>query len=313
MLTVLDLFSGACGGWSLGMHLAGGFRTVAACEIDPWRRAAFGRRNHEALLYADVRDLTAARLLDDLGRLPDVVVASPPCQDASSANHRGRGVDGDRTGLFFEYLRLVREVRPRWCVAENVSGIRVRGVDRVLEGLQEAGYACWPVVVGADDVGANHRRKRVWIVAADADCLELRQQPRWCGGANWAYTAEPACRRDGSDSDGQGEHALPGDAAAMGRRAGAAILARSYAANTECGRSDRRDIRSSTPPAILPAEDDGAPWAHWNGGPPRAGLLDDGLPARLAGRRIAAFGDAVIPQLPFLLGRWIMMMEGMEP
>ena len=164
--TVLDLFSGACGGWSLGLHRAG-FETVAACEFDPWRRAVFAQNFPGVKLYDDVRSLTADRIVCDLGYFPDCVVGSPPCQDASAANTKGRGVDGERTGLYFEAVRIVREGRPRWCAFENVVGIRNRGIDRVLDALEALGYAFEPTVVGASDVGANHERKRSWVLAFD--------------------------------------------------------------------------------------------------------------------------------------------------
>ena len=164
--TVLDLFSGACGGWSLGLHRAG-FETVAACEFDPWRRAVFAQNFPGVKLYDDVRILTADRIVSDLGYFPDCVVGSPPCQDASAANTKGRGVDGERTVLYFEAVRIVREGRPRWCAFENVAGIRNRGIDRVLDALEALGYAFEPTVVGASDVGANHERKRSWLLAFD--------------------------------------------------------------------------------------------------------------------------------------------------
>jgi DNA (cytosine-5)-methyltransferase 1 len=67
--------------------------------------------------------------------------------------------------LFWEMLRIVQEVRPRWCLFENVPALRTRGADDVLVAMEEAGYTCWPFVVGAWAVGAPHRRDRVWIVA----------------------------------------------------------------------------------------------------------------------------------------------------
>src|SRR5882724_9287460 len=134
-MRALDLFCGAAGGWSLGLHRAG-MTTVAACEIDPWRRERFARNFPDAKLYDDVRTLTADELRAD-GIVPDIIVGSPPCQDASTANTSGRGVDGERTGLFFEAVRLVDECRPRWAAFENVPGIRRRGIDRVLGKLEE--------------------------------------------------------------------------------------------------------------------------------------------------------------------------------
>lgn len=172
-MRVLDLFSAAAGGWSLGLHRAG-FQTVAACEWIDWRRALYAENNPGVLIYDDVRTLTGERLLADLGTLPDIVVGSPPCQDISSANTKGKGVDGERSGLFFEAVRIIGEVRPRWFALENSANLRTRGADRVLGELEGLDYACWAVVVGGDNIGANHERKRSWLIGrdtfADADC-----------------------------------------------------------------------------------------------------------------------------------------------
>ena len=170
-MRVLDLFSAAAGGWSLGLHRAG-FETVAACEWIDWRRALYAENNPGVLIYDDVRTLTGERLLADLGTLPDIVVGSPPCQDISSANTKGKGVDGERSGLFFEAVRIIGEVRPRWFALENSANLRTRGADRVLGELEGQGYACWAVVVGGDNIGANHERKRSWIIGCDADQVE---------------------------------------------------------------------------------------------------------------------------------------------
>lgn len=166
MIEVLDLFSAAAGGWSLGMHRAG-FSTIAACEVEAWRRALYSENNPGVKVYDDVRTLTADRLLADLGRLPTIVVGSPPCQDISSANTKGKGVDGERSGLYFEAIRIIDECRPRWFALENSSNLRTRGADPVLAALEAIGYACWAVVVRAGDVGANHERPRCWLIGCD--------------------------------------------------------------------------------------------------------------------------------------------------
>lgn len=166
MREVLDLFSAAAGGWSLGMHRAG-FATIAACEVEAWRRALYSENNPGVKVYDDVRTLTADRLLTDLGRLPSIVVGSPPCQDISSANTKGRGVEGERSGLYFEAIRIIGEVRPRWFALENSANLRTRGADAVIAALETIGYACWPAVVRAGDVGANHERPRCWLIGCD--------------------------------------------------------------------------------------------------------------------------------------------------
>ena len=165
-MRALDLFSAAAGGWSLGLHRAG-FITIAACEIVEWRRILYAEHNPHVRLYEDVRGLTAARLVSDLGILPDIIVGSPPCQDISSANTKGKGIEGERSGLYLEAVRLVGDCRPRWFAFENSPNLRTRGADRVLDELETLGYAVEPCVVGADSVGANHVRKRSWLIGYD--------------------------------------------------------------------------------------------------------------------------------------------------
>jgi DNA (cytosine-5)-methyltransferase 1 len=172
-MRALDLFSAAAGGWSLGLHRAG-FITVAACEIVEWCRILYAENNPHVRLYEDVRDLTAARLLSDLGMLPDIIVGSPPCQDISSANTKGKGIDGERSGLYLEAVRLVGDCRPRWFAFENSANLRTRGADRLLDALEALGYACEPCVVGAENVGANHVRKRSWLIGFDPELLAHR-------------------------------------------------------------------------------------------------------------------------------------------
>lgn len=193
-MKVLDLFSAAAGGWTLGLHRAG-FETIAACEREEWRRILYSENNPGVRLYDDVCTLTGDQLLRDLGTLPDIIVGSPPCQDISSANTKGKGVDGERSGLFFEAIRIVGECRPRWVALENSADLRTRGADRVLAALEALGYAHESCVVGAGDgrrcagVGANHERPRAWILAFDPEQLAhaaevgparfARQDPRY--------------------------------------------------------------------------------------------------------------------------------------
>jgi len=256
-IKALDLFSGAAGGWTLGLHHAG-IETVAACEIDPWRRAVYARRWPAVRLYDDVRTLTGRRLHAD-GIVPELVVGSPPCPDFSNANSRAQGIDGERGGLFLEFVRLVRELRPLWVLAENTPGIRTLGIDRILDSLETTGYACRTVVVGAWHAGAPHRRNRCWLVAR-------RTQDRH---------EQPAADRDSA-----------GLALGQGRRSddGAELtpLERAIAARTG-------------PLAIA-----------WNGGFAGRGGMDHGLPKGVARAALAAYGDAIVPQIAESLGRFVM-------
>lgn len=187
MWRALDLFSGI-GGWSLAAHRKG-IETVAACEIDDWKWRQYSRHFPNVKRYRDVSDLTGSQVLQDVGPI-DIVVGSPPCTDISTANHAGKGVDGDESRLYFEAIRLVREIRPRWCAFENSDNLRSRGADRVLAALEAEGYACWPCVVGAVHAGAPHRRLRSWLIAANADSTGLREQPGRRGGPSWQGEAK---------------------------------------------------------------------------------------------------------------------------
>ena len=202
-MQVLDLFSGI-GGASLGLHWAG-MRTIAFCETEPACAAILARHWPGVPIYDDVRTLTAARLRADGLPMPGLIVGGFPCQDVSLAG-QAAGIDAPRSGLWAHMVRLVAECRPGWVVAENVPGLRSRGADRVLAGLEAAGYACWPVVVGAVHAGAPHRRQRVWIIARAAahpprPRLEVGQPrptnppPRLPAERRGGWPAEPGLRR----------------------------------------------------------------------------------------------------------------------
>jgi DNA (cytosine-5)-methyltransferase 1 len=134
-------------------------RTVGFCEIDEWCRGHLAHHWPGVPVFADIRELRGA----DLGPV-DLICGGFPCQDISEAGKRV-GIEGERSGLWGQMLRLVQELRPRWVVAENVSAIRYRGYDRVASDLEAAGYSCRPIMVAALHVGATQERKRAWIVA----------------------------------------------------------------------------------------------------------------------------------------------------
>ena len=151
----VSLFSGI-GGLDLGLDRAG-WTPIAFVEADEWCRRVLSHRWPGVPLYDDVRSFrwTAGA---------DAVVGGFPCQDVSIAGD-GRGLDGERSGLWFEMLRVVSEARPRWVVGENVPPLRHRGADSVCGGLERIGYSVWPAVVSAADVGAPHLRERVFVLA----------------------------------------------------------------------------------------------------------------------------------------------------
>ncbi len=160
-MKVLDLFSGI-GGFSLGLERAG-MQTVAFCEIDPFCWRVLAKHWPEVPCYDDVRTLTADRLETDRITV-DVICGGFPCQDISLAGI-GAGINGERSGLWREYARLIGELRPRYVVVENVAALLIRGLDRVLGDLAALGYDAEWHCIPAAAVGAPHRRDRVWIIA----------------------------------------------------------------------------------------------------------------------------------------------------
>src|SRR5690606_27634185 len=123
-LRVLDLFSGI-GGFSLGLERTGGFETVAFCEIEEFPRRVLAKHWPEVPCYHDVRELTADTLRRD-GIAVDVICGGFPCQDISEAGKLG-GIEAERSGLWSEIVRLVRELRPQFLIVENVADLLIRG------------------------------------------------------------------------------------------------------------------------------------------------------------------------------------------
>jgi len=160
-MKVLSLFSGI-GAFDLGLERAG-MTTVAFAEIDPFCRRVLARHWPEVPCYDDVRTLTADRLRAD-GIAVDVIAGGFPCQDISRAG-TGSGLDGERSGLWREFARLIRELRPRYALVENVSAIVDGALGTVLRDLSECGYDAEWSLVSACSVGAPHMRQRMFIVA----------------------------------------------------------------------------------------------------------------------------------------------------
>ena len=161
-LKLLDLFSGI-GGFSLGLERTGGFETVAFCEIEDFPRRVLAQHWPEVPCYEDIRELNAPTLSRD-GIEVDAISAGFPCQDISVAG-RGEGLDGDRSGLWFEVLRLISELRPRVIFLENVAALLSRGLGVVIGGLAKIGYDCVWHCIRACRFGLPHHRDRIWIVA----------------------------------------------------------------------------------------------------------------------------------------------------
>lgn len=157
-LTVGSLFAGI-GGFDLAAERAG-LTVKWQVDIDPFCQKVLEKHWPHVKRYGDIRRV----------RYPapvDIICGGFPCQDISVAG-RGAGLAGKRSGLWSEMLRIVRAVRPRYVVVENVAALLARGLGTVLGDLASIGYDAEWDCIPASAVGAPHRRDRVWIVA-DAD------------------------------------------------------------------------------------------------------------------------------------------------
>ena len=166
----LHLFAGAGGGILGGMLL--GHRTVCAVEIEPYCRKVLLQRQRDGILpwfpvWDDVRTFDGKPWRG----IADVVCGGFPCQDISAAGN-GKGITGERSGLWFEMARIIDEVRPAYVFVENSPMLLVRGIERVFGDLASMGYDAKWGVLGAGDIGGNHGRRRIWILAHTDKKLE---------------------------------------------------------------------------------------------------------------------------------------------
>lgn len=145
------------------MALSKWVQTIAYCEQDKFCQAVLLSRMSTgdldtAPIWDDVTTLTGDMLPDI-----DIIFGGFPCQDISVAG-RGKGLGGERSGLFFEITRLVGELRPSFVFLENVPAITGRGLDRVLGEISSLGYDCRWGMLSAAEVGALHKRERWFLL-----------------------------------------------------------------------------------------------------------------------------------------------------
>jgi DNA-cytosine methyltransferase len=156
-----SLFTGL-GGFDLGLRWAG-FETVWQVERSSYCRKILRRHFPDAERFKDIAKCGA----EDLCAV-DIITGGFPCIDISEIGKRA-GLAGKHSRLWWQMHRVICELRPSWCVVENVRAFRDRGADEVVDALEKAGYAVWPLVVGAGTLGAPHQRERAWVVCHDAD------------------------------------------------------------------------------------------------------------------------------------------------
>jgi len=334
-MKVLDLFAGI-GGFTLGLERAG-FETAAFCEIDPYAQKVLRKNWPGVPIYDDVRDITAERLVSD-GIRVDVITGGFPCQDISTAG-RQAGIEGERSGLWSECARLLGEIRPRYAIFENVTNLlNGDGGDwfkRVLGDISALGYDAEWHCIPASAIGAHHHRDRVWIIAypnsnsesgrslnarevqstsllEDTSCIQrisgseeqgvLREMQedgavfnQSCGrGETYGeLLADPNEFRLEKHGHGKSEHAIQG-------REDMAHTSRERLQGGEKTGNDGKN--GEEPRNQLLTRLSGVQGRIWET-EPDVGRVANGVPNR--SHRLKCLGNAVVPQIPELIGRAI--------
>lgn len=160
---VIDLFSGI-GGFSLGLERTGGFETVLFCEFDKHAQKVLKKHWPDVPIHNDVRTLDGKQYRGSI----DVICGGFPCQDLSAAGKQA-GIDGERSSLYREMLRIISESLPRYAIFENVAdlltGKQGRWFAQFLYDLAAVGYNAEWHCIPASYIGAPHIRDRIWIIA----------------------------------------------------------------------------------------------------------------------------------------------------
>ena len=294
-LKVLDLFAGI-GGFSLGLERTGGFETVAFCEIDKYCQKILAKHWPDVPVYSDVRLLDGSMFSN-----VDVIVGGFPCQDIAVAG-RQAGIEGKRSGLWDDLCRLIGEIRPQYAIVENVSNLlngpteqRGEWFGKVLGDLAEVGFDAEWHCIPASAVGAPHIRDRVWIVAYPQHSNTDSAGPHRTR-VNVNGETEPA--------DKQIRFAGPLGEILADARSGLSKIQRHRNETSQqkqgCCCGSRNPQEQDGELVSVGQEDIGSRWRI----EPRVGRVAYGVPKRVD--RLRSLGNAVIPQIPELIGRAIL-------
>jgi DNA (cytosine-5)-methyltransferase 1 len=330
-----SLFAGI-GGFDLGFERAG-IETAWQVEIDPYCRAVLAKHFPKAQRFEDIRACGRR----NLSRV-DILTGGFPCQDISNAGKR-EGIKGERSALWTEFARIIRELRPRYVVVENVAALLGRGVERVLGDLAARGYDTEWDCLPACAFGAPHQRDRLFIIAyakrsqlrdksgrifsgwagapfaghngaqesmADAtgERRELRRLPvRSRGSLQTAFDTE-RCGKDVADSESSRCHQ-------QRTRQEKSILRSSPLS----ARLDRRSEvgHSSAPGLSKPREKEvssaglaAVDCTSWWSVEPNVGRVAHGIPSRVD--RLKGLGNAVVPQITYWIAQRILEVDSAE-
>jgi len=331
-MRVLDLFSGI-GGIALGLDRAG-METVAFCEQDPHCQQVLAKHWPDVPCFDDVKDLSK-KVLDNNGiRDISLIAGGFPCQDISTAGKQ-RGITGERSGLWKEFFRLIKEVKPRYVLIENVANLRSKGLATVIKDLWSIRYVGEWHIVSARSLGAPHLRERIFIIAwpapnsnsskiLDTDSSQNRGKEKESGSTGTLRGVDPS----NSFSKGLQGHRHKESFQDSPSKESKEFKYRGDEPGRSSGKipepSNSNNLRCWKPFA---SEKEKQKWwseassclSHrWEVESMLCGV-DDGLPKgldkaprgteKIRRERIKQLGNAVVPQIPELIGREILNWE----
>lgn len=298
-LRLLDTFSGIGGFSYAAEHIVGGFETVAFVEREPYCQRLLGKHWPNVPIYDDITTYNP-RL-----HSADVICGGFPCQDISTAGKQAGIKEGTRSGLFYELMRVIRLVQPRYVVLENVAAILANGLDTVLGELAEAGFDAEWACIPASAVGACHQRDRWWLVA---------YSNRWDGqsGQVARSAVHEQAARQGADGDAGSADEVGGDAfhpTGHGRRQGDPNTSgcaegtgkrEKQGSRDVCGapaNTSSQGLERQKPAWRFAARQLCPDWGKYISQPVLC-RGDDGLSGRVD--RLKALGNAVVPQVAMI-------------
>jgi DNA (cytosine-5)-methyltransferase 1 len=293
-MRVGSLFSGV-GGFDLGLELAG-HEIVWQVENDAYCRRVLAKHWPDVPCYGDIHDVGAHNLEE-----VDAICGGFPCQPVSVAGKQL--AQDDERWLWPEFARVIRELRPKHCLVENVPGLLVRGLSDVLGDLAVLGYDAEWGCVSAASVGAPHLRRRVFVIA-HAVRGELRHEPgrrNGPGGAGATLARYDGKKGDVADATGARREARRSDRVGVGDRP----CGNEGLPTGPCRESGNVAYTTGEAPMRRVGEHGDVGWWATE---PDVGRVAHGVPARVD--RLRGLGNAIVPQVAEWIGRRLPSEEG---
>lgn len=281
-MNYLDLFHGI-GGFALGAYWAGmKFENHYCSDVEKYCQELYALRFPDSIQLGDITKID----FEELPKGDWIITGGFPCQDISIAG-KGAGIEGKRSGLWSEYWRAIRVLRPRYAIIENVGAITFRGLDTVLSSLAEIGYNAEWQDIRASDMGAPHKRERIWIVAyTNKTGLQKKRPEQQTTGATRSFTQNEISYTKQQHDDNSGY--------------GASQIQRKRSETTEiqgCLSNSTRKLpygkRKAWSRRREPSNCD------WWSIEPSVGRLANGIPGRVD--QLKGLGNSIVPQIAELL------------